>query len=67
MHSRMARGRIAGLMLVVAGLIEGFVSPSELPLEVRLAVGPLAGLALYALLFTVGRAQRGANLANTGL
>jgi uncharacterized membrane protein SpoIIM required for sporulation len=56
----------AAPVLVVAGLIEGFVSPSELPLEVRLAVGPLAGVALYALLFTVGRTQRGAHRGTTG-
>jgi Stage II sporulation protein M len=42
-------------VLVVAGLIEGFVSPSELPIVVKLAIGPLAGLALYSLLLTVGR------------
>jgi uncharacterized membrane protein SpoIIM required for sporulation len=45
----------AAPVLVVAGLIEGFVSPSELPMELKLVFGPLAGLVLYALLFTVGR------------
>ena len=50
----------AAPVLVVAGLIEGFVSPSELPVEVRLAIGPLAGAVLYTLLLTVGRrATRG--------
>ena len=48
----------AAPVLVVAGLIEGFVSPSELPMEVKLAVGPLAGVALYALLLAVGRRPR---------
>jgi uncharacterized membrane protein SpoIIM required for sporulation len=60
----------AAPVLVVAGLIEGFISPSELPLEVRLAIGPLAGVTLYVLLFTVGRRRRGVrvgeNLADTG-
>jgi uncharacterized membrane protein SpoIIM required for sporulation len=47
----------AAPVLVVAGLIEGFVSPSDLPMAVKLAIGPLAGLALYALLLSVGRTQ----------
>ena len=45
----------AAPVLVVAGLIEGFVSPGELPMAAKLAFGPIAGLILYALLFTVGR------------
>jgi uncharacterized membrane protein SpoIIM required for sporulation len=45
----------AAPVLVVAGLIEGFVSPGELPMQFKLVFGPLAGLVLYALLFTVGR------------
>ena len=45
----------AAPVLVVAGLIEGFVSPSDLPIAIKLAIGPLAGVALYALLLTVGR------------
>jgi uncharacterized membrane protein SpoIIM required for sporulation len=45
----------AAPVLVVAGLIEGFVSPSELPIEAKLFIGPLTGVVLYALLFTVGR------------
>jgi uncharacterized membrane protein SpoIIM required for sporulation len=50
----------AAPVLVVAGLIEGFVSPSEIPMVVKILIGPLAGLALYALLLTVGR-QRGSS------
>jgi uncharacterized membrane protein SpoIIM required for sporulation len=42
-------------VLVVAGLIEGFISPSDLPMTLKLAIGPLTGIALYALLLTVGR------------
>lgn len=45
----------AAPVLVVAGFIEGFISPSELPLAVKLAFGPTVGVALYALLLTVGR------------
>src|SRR5207244_1082730 len=41
-------------LLVVAGLIEGFISPSDLLIPIKLAFGPLAGLILYALLLTVG-------------
>jgi len=37
-------------LLVVAGLLEGFVSPSALPRELKLAIGPLTALALYAFL-----------------
>ncbi|HET6315926.1 MAG TPA: stage II sporulation protein M, partial [Chloroflexota bacterium] len=47
----------AAPVLIVAGLLEGFVSPSDLPLGVRLVIGPLAGIVLFALLFTVGRAR----------
>ena len=42
---------------VIAGLIEGFISPSNLPIEAKLVFGPLVGLALYALLLTVGRSN----------
>jgi uncharacterized membrane protein SpoIIM required for sporulation len=45
----------AAPVLVIAGLIEGFVSPSDLPIAVKLGVGPLAGAILYALLLSVGR------------
>jgi uncharacterized membrane protein SpoIIM required for sporulation len=48
----------AAPVLVVAGLIEGFVSPSDLPMPVKLVFGPVAGLVLYGLLFTVGRTRR---------
>jgi uncharacterized membrane protein SpoIIM required for sporulation len=48
----------AAPVLVVAGLIEGFVSPSDLAIEAKLVFGPLAGLGLYALLLNVGRNQR---------
>jgi uncharacterized membrane protein SpoIIM required for sporulation len=48
----------AAPVLIVAGLIEGFVSPSELPIEVKLAVGPMVGLVLYTLLLTVGRTSK---------
>jgi uncharacterized membrane protein SpoIIM required for sporulation len=49
----------AAPVLVVAGLIEGFVSPSELPMLVKLVFGPLAGAVLCAGLVTIGRSDRG--------
>src|SRR5919199_5824172 len=45
----------AAPVLVVAGLIEGNISPSELPIEAKIAIGPLAGIALYSLLLSVGK------------
>jgi uncharacterized membrane protein SpoIIM required for sporulation len=48
----------AAPVLVIAGLIEGFVSPSEIPIAAKIVIGPLAGVALYALLLTVGRQRR---------
>jgi uncharacterized membrane protein SpoIIM required for sporulation len=44
--------------LVLAGLIEGFVSPSDLPREVKLALGPLTALLLYGFIWR-GRALSG--------
>jgi uncharacterized membrane protein SpoIIM required for sporulation len=43
--------------LVVAGLIEGFLSPSAAPWWVKVAVGVLTGAALYAYWLGVGRTQ----------
>jgi uncharacterized membrane protein SpoIIM required for sporulation len=62
-------GRTAGtvamglvLVLLVSGLIEGFVTPSGLPTSVRLAIGVLAEAAFLAYVFVLGRqaAARGA-------
>jgi hypothetical protein len=47
------------LMLVVAGVIEGFVSPTELPAALKIGVG--AGTGAAFLLWVAGaRAPRGA-------
>jgi uncharacterized membrane protein SpoIIM required for sporulation len=46
-------------ILIVAGLLEGNVSPGPLPAPVKEIIGPLAGVALYALLFSLGRGKRG--------
>jgi uncharacterized membrane protein SpoIIM required for sporulation len=44
-------------LLVIAGLIEGFLSPSNAPLAARLLVAVLSGLALYGYVGLVGRAK----------
>lgn len=42
-------------LLMIAGMIEGFISPSNLPLWVKLCVSFGTGIALYAYLLGVGR------------
>ncbi|HSP60206.1 MAG TPA: stage II sporulation protein M [Ornithinimicrobium sp.] len=57
-EGRTAAGVALGLVVVllVAGLIEGFVTPSPLPTWARVGVGVLALLAFLAYVFTLGRA-----------
>ena len=47
----------AAPVLVAAGLIEGFVSPSDLPVGFKLAIGPSTAVVLFSLLLTVGRVR----------
>lgn len=42
-------------LLVIAGIIEGFVSPSDIPAGFKIAVGVLTGIAMYSYLLLVGR------------
>jgi len=42
-------------LLVIAGLIEGFISPSDLPLAVKAGVGLGSGVLLYTYWFRAGR------------
>ncbi|MBZ0288186.1 MAG: stage II sporulation protein M, partial [Anaerolineae bacterium] len=44
-------------LLIVAGLIEGFLSPTDTPLLLRGGVGLLTGIALYSYLGLAGRSQ----------
>lgn len=46
-------------MLLVAGIIEGFLSPSMLPNEVKLACAGVLGVSLYCYLFGAGRQRSG--------
>jgi uncharacterized membrane protein SpoIIM required for sporulation len=50
----------AAPILVAAGVIEGFVSPSALPGPAKVVIGPLAWLVLLAALLTVGRRRENA-------
>lgn len=44
----------AACFLVVAGLIEGFISPSSLPVPVKYGTGIFSGLLMYSYLFFTG-------------
>jgi uncharacterized membrane protein SpoIIM required for sporulation len=44
-------------LLVIAGIIEGFVSPSDLLPEVKFATGLATGIALHTFLIRAGRGQ----------
>jgi uncharacterized membrane protein SpoIIM required for sporulation len=44
-------------LLAIAGMIEGFISPSALPFAVKVAVALGSGLALYTYLFGTSRSQ----------
>lgn len=45
------------ILLFIAGIIEGFISPSALPASVKFGVGILTGILMYSYLCLVGRNQ----------
>ena len=44
-------------LLIIAGVIEGFLSPSNLPAYVKFATGILTGIAMFSYLILVGREE----------
>jgi uncharacterized membrane protein SpoIIM required for sporulation len=42
------------LLLVVAGIIEGFISPAPIDPRIKYSVAAITGLAMYAYLLFVG-------------
>lgn len=44
-------------LLMIAGTLEGFLSPSHAPALLKLGVGLLSGVLLYGYLFTAGRSR----------
>lgn len=51
-------------VLLVSGIIEGFVTPSPLPTWARIAIGVLAEIAFFLYVFVIGR--QAANRGHTG-
>jgi uncharacterized membrane protein SpoIIM required for sporulation len=49
----------SALLLVVAGIIEGFISPAPINPAIKISVGVLTGIALYSYLLLVGRDEKG--------
>jgi uncharacterized membrane protein SpoIIM required for sporulation len=43
------------VLLVVAGIIEGFISPAPIAAKIKFGIGALTGLALYSYLLLAGR------------
>lgn len=58
-RGREAVSLLAGttLLLVLAGLVEGFVSPAPVPVALKLIVGLAVGLSVLAYLLLAGRAE----------
>ena len=54
----------AACLLVIAGIIEGFISPSSLPAGFKIATGVLTGIGMYAYLLLAGRSDEDTAAAN---
>ncbi|GIU82182.1 MAG: stage II sporulation protein M [Acidobacteria bacterium] len=52
-------------LLVVAGIIEGFISPSSLPAWFKYLVGISTGIAMYSYLFLVGKDKNSSSTPST--
>jgi uncharacterized membrane protein SpoIIM required for sporulation len=42
-------------LLVIAGIIEGFISPQPIPSAIKIGIGVITGITLYSYLFLAGR------------
>jgi len=45
-------------LLVVAGIIEGFISPQPIPSAIKIGIGVLTGITLYSYLFLAGKEEQ---------
>ncbi len=45
------------VLLVIAGIIEGFISPAPIPASIKYSVAAVTGIALYSYLLLAGRAS----------
>ena len=44
-------------LLVIAGIIEGFISPQPIPAAIKVGIGVMTGIALYSYLLLAGREE----------
>jgi uncharacterized membrane protein SpoIIM required for sporulation len=45
------------VLLVIAGIIEGFISPAPIPAAIKFSIAAISGISLYSYLLLAGRAQ----------
>src|SRR5437588_3748901 len=53
-------------LLVVAGIIEGFISPAPISPIIKISIGALTGIALYSYLLLAGRGEEGERVRGKG-
>jgi hypothetical protein len=46
-------------LLVIAGIIEGFISPAPIDPRIKFSIGAVTGIALYSYLLLAGRENAG--------